>query len=88
MSAPDTMNQAQKGELMSQIKTQVMVAQAQEMLATITRKCYTKCITKPGTSLDSSDQKCVSMCLDRYMDAQNLVARTFTGRVQRESGGI
>ncbi|GLG99397.1 Mitochondrial import inner membrane translocase subunit Tim13 [Gryllus bimaculatus] len=75
---------AQKDELMEQVKTQIAVANAQELLTKMTEKCFKKCISKPGTSLDSSEQKCVAMCMDRYMDAWNLVSRAYSNRIQRE----
>ncbi|ENN77595.1 mitochondrial import inner membrane translocase subunit Tim13 [Dendroctonus ponderosae] len=75
---------AQKGELMDQVKQQIAVANAQELLTKMTEKCFKKCISKPGTSLDSSEQKCVAMCMDRYMDSWNLVSRTYGMRIQRE----
>ena len=31
----------------------------------VTDKCFKKCITSPGSSMGSSDQKCVAMCMDR-----------------------
>ncbi|KAK7870094.1 hypothetical protein R5R35_011075 [Gryllus longicercus] len=75
---------AQKDELMEQVKTQIAVANAQELLTKMTEKCFKKCISKPGTSLDSSEQKCVAMCMDRYMDTWNLVSRAYSNRIQRE----
>ncbi|KAJ9533250.1 hypothetical protein QJQ45_018324 [Haematococcus lacustris] len=35
---------------------------------TVRDKCFKLCITSPGTSLSSSDQKCLSRCMDRYQD--------------------
>ncbi|PNF32777.1 Mitochondrial import inner membrane translocase subunit Tim13 [Cryptotermes secundus] len=74
----------QKDELMEQVKQQIAVANAQELLTKMTEKCFKKCINKPGTSLDSSEQKCVAMCMDRYMDAWNLVSKAYSNRLQRE----
>ena len=31
-------------------------------------------------------QKCVAMCMDRYLDSSDLVAKVYTQRVQRELG--
>jgi import inner membrane translocase subunit TIM13 len=31
-------------------------------------------------------QKCVAMCMDRYMDSWNLVSRTYSSRLQKEAG--
>ncbi|KAG5322925.1 TI13B translocase, partial [Pseudoatta argentina] len=74
----------QRDELMQQVKQQIAVANAQELLTKMTEKCFKKCIGKPGTSLDSSEQKCVAMCMDRYMDSFNLVSKTYSERLQRE----
>ncbi|XP_015589436.1 mitochondrial import inner membrane translocase subunit Tim13 [Cephus cinctus] len=74
----------QKDEIMEQVKQQIAVANAQELLTKMTEKCFKKCISKPGTSLDSSEQKCVAMCMDRYMDAFNLVSKAYSNRLQRE----
>ncbi|XP_050306091.1 mitochondrial import inner membrane translocase subunit Tim13 [Anthonomus grandis grandis] len=75
---------AQKDELMDQVKQQIAIANAQELLTKMTEKCFKKCISKPGTSLDSSEQKCVAMCMDRYMDSWNLVSKAYGMRIQRE----
>ncbi|KYM76737.1 PREDICTED: mitochondrial import inner membrane translocase subunit Tim13-B [Atta cephalotes] len=75
---------SQRDELMQQVKQQIAVANAQELLTKMTEKCFKKCIGKPGTSLDSSEQKCVAMCMDRYMDSFNLVSKTYSERLQRE----
>ncbi|KAF7991855.1 hypothetical protein HCN44_010656 [Aphidius gifuensis] len=75
---------AEKDELMQQVKQEIAVANAQELLTKMTEKCFKKCVLKPGTSLDSSEQKCVAMCMDRYMDSFNVVTRAYSGRLQKE----
>ncbi|KAF5290294.1 hypothetical protein FQR65_LT11628 [Abscondita terminalis] len=83
-SLPSGLSNTQKGELMDQVKQQIAVANAQELLTKMTEKCFKKCINKPGTSLDNSEQKCIAMCMDRYMDSWNLVSRTYGVRIQKE----
>ena len=46
-----------------------------------------KCINKPSITLDNSEQKCLAMCMDRYMEAWNLVSQTYTKRLGQEHGG-
>ncbi|XP_077295218.1 mitochondrial import inner membrane translocase subunit Tim13-like [Arctopsyche grandis] len=75
---------AQRDELMDQVRQQLALANAQELLTKMSDKCFRKCVVKPGAQLDSTEQKCVAMCMDRYMDSWNLVSRTFTNRLQRE----
>lgn len=83
---PSKLTGAQKEELMDQVKQQIAVANAQELLQKMTEKCFKKCISKPGTSLDNSEQKCISMCMDRYMDSWNIVSRSYGSRIARERG--
>ncbi|XP_027808425.1 mitochondrial import inner membrane translocase subunit Tim13 isoform X1 [Marmota monax] len=54
----------------------------------MTDKCFRKCIGKPGGSLDNSEQKCIAMCMDRYMDAWNTVSRAYNSRLQRERANM
>lgn len=76
--------QQEKGELMSQVKQQIALANAQEMLSKMTEKCFKKCISKPGKALDGSEQRCITQCMDRFLDTWNLVSRTYGNRLQRE----
>uniref|UniRef100_A0A8C6DNX6 Mitochondrial import inner membrane translocase subunit n=1 Tax=Moschus moschiferus TaxID=68415 RepID=A0A8C6DNX6_MOSMO len=52
------------GLIMVQVKVQIAVANAQELLQRMTDKCFRKCIWKPGGSLDNLEQKCIAMCMD------------------------
>uniref|UniRef100_A0A8C0QR53 Mitochondrial import inner membrane translocase subunit n=2 Tax=Chelonoidis abingdonii TaxID=106734 RepID=A0A8C0QR53_CHEAB len=54
----------------------------------MTDKCFRKCVGKPGSSLDNSEQKCIAMCMDRYMDAWNTVSRAYNSRLQRERANM
>lgn len=35
---------------------------------TVRDKCFKVCVTSPGSSLSSGEQKCISRCMDRYQD--------------------
>ncbi|XP_072018849.1 mitochondrial import inner membrane translocase subunit Tim13-like [Amphiura filiformis] len=78
------MSSAQRGELMTQVKTQIALVNAQELLQKMTDKCFKKCVYKPGSALDNSEQKCIALCMDRYMDSWNTVSRSYQQRLQRE----
>jgi len=73
-----------RDDLMDQVKQQIALVNAQELLSKMTDKCFKKCIVKPGGSLDGSEQKCVAMCMDRYMDAWNVVSRDYANRLSQE----
>lgn len=72
----------------------------------MSRLCFNKCVTKPGATLDSTEQvnifnyilikvqfentvlfyqKCVSMCMDRYMETVTLVSKSFGERLMAEA---
>ncbi|VEL38504.1 unnamed protein product [Protopolystoma xenopodis] len=76
---------AQKTQLMEQLKAEIAIASAKELLEKMSVKCFEKCITKPGSSFDNSEQKCVSLCMDRYIDSWNLVSKAFAARIKREA---
>ncbi len=46
----------EKAAIMSNLKQQLDIANAQEMLQQINEKCFKMCISKPSSSLSSSDQ--------------------------------
>merc|ERR1712021_41085 len=77
---------AQKEELMRNVQQQVALANMQELLTKITDKCFKKCISSPSSSLSGGDQKCLAMCMDRYMDSFNIVSRSYTQRISQEQG--
>lgn len=55
----------QKSDLMTQVQQQIALASVQELVTRTTEKCFKKCVSRPGTELDSGEQKCVAMCMDR-----------------------
>eukprot|EP00093_Oithona_nana_P013446 13446.XXX_882547_882131_1 [CDS] Oithona nana genome sequencing. len=76
----------QREELMKNVQAQVALAQMQELLTKTTDKCFKKCVSSPSSSLGSGEQRCLAMCMDRYIDSFNLVSRAYTQRLQQESG--
>ncbi|KAF9132468.1 Tim10/DDP family zinc finger-domain-containing protein [Linnemannia elongata] len=77
--------EAKKQQVMDQVRSELALANAQELINKINEKCFARCVTKPSTSLGGSEQTCLSNCMDRYMEAWNIVSRTYINRVQRES---
>ncbi|XP_054752599.2 mitochondrial import inner membrane translocase subunit Tim13-like [Lytechinus pictus] len=84
MSGGGKMDSAKKGQMMEEVRAQIALANAQELLQKMTDKCFKKCVNKPGTTLDNSEQKCIAMCMDRYMDSWNTVSKAYNMRLQRE----
>uniref|UniRef100_A0A1B0B0X8 Mitochondrial import inner membrane translocase subunit n=1 Tax=Glossina palpalis gambiensis TaxID=67801 RepID=A0A1B0B0X8_9MUSC len=88
MSDLMTSTNSEKEEIIEEVKQQLAAANAQELLTKMTEKCFCKCITRPGAQLNSSEQKCISMCMDRFIDSWNLVSRAYGTRIQREQNRI
>ncbi|KFD46047.1 hypothetical protein M514_13071 [Trichuris suis] len=93
------MDAKQRDDLVTRVKQQVVLANVQELLQVgcsfivrfsllcflknISDKCLKLCIKKPGKTLDGSEQKCLSYCVDRYIETMNLVAATYRQRLQQ-----
>eukprot|EP01135_Chromosphaera_perkinsii_P012183 Nk52_evm2s2612 gene=Nk52_evmTU2s2612 len=87
-SSMDNMSMDRKKDLvMDQVRGQLAMSNAQQLLSTMTDKCFKKCVYKPGTSLDSSEKTCIAKCMDRYMEAWTLVQRSYAQRIQKDSEG-
>ncbi|CAM4880053.1 unnamed protein product [Rotaria socialis] len=69
---------------MATVQQQLAIQHAQELLQKLSDKCFKACVQKPGSTLSSSEQKCISQCSDRYMEAWNVVSRSYADRIKRE----
>jgi mitochondrial import inner membrane translocase subunit TIM13 len=59
----------------NQIKQEMTVAYLQEFYQTVRDKCFKACVTKPSSSLSSSEQQCMAKCCDRYAEATSIVTK-------------
>ncbi|CAF1044484.1 unnamed protein product [Rotaria sordida] len=78
------MDSNQRQQIMASVQQQLALQNAQELLQKLSDKCFKACVQKPSSSLSSSEQKCITQCSDRYMDAWNIVSRTYANRIKRE----
>lgn len=68
-------------EMKKQLSAQIAAATFQELVDDMAEKCYNICIKKPGSSLDSYEQRCLGNCMDRFIDSYNVVSKVFTTRL-------
>ncbi|KAG2451930.1 hypothetical protein CHLRE_16g650800v5 [Chlamydomonas reinhardtii] len=61
--------------IMDQVKSQLQMQMVQEFYQTVRDKCFKACLSNPGSSLSSNDQKCLNRCMDRYQDATNVITK-------------
>jgi mitochondrial import inner membrane translocase subunit TIM13 len=52
----------------------------------INENCFERCVPKPGSSISSSEQSCVTQCMEKYMAAWNQVNSAYLRRLQQEAG--
>eukprot|EP00884_Botryococcus_braunii_P008011 jgi/Botrbrau1/17210/Bobra.0817s0006.1 len=64
-----------EAEFMNLVQGQVELQKLQQYYMTVRDKCFEKCITKPSSSLSSSEQQCLARCCDRYAEATEIVAK-------------
>ncbi|KAI9595391.1 Tim10/DDP family zinc finger protein, partial [Syncephalis fuscata] len=75
---------SKKQEVMDQVRQELALANAQELISKVNDKCFAKCVLKPGPRLDSTEQTCLSNCMDLYLEAWNVVSRAYVSRAQLE----
>ncbi|VDN37291.1 unnamed protein product [Gongylonema pulchrum] len=74
----------QQRNLISGVKQQAAILNAQNMITDLSERCLSKCITSPGSSLSNSERQCLQRCMDRFMETYNLVSQSLQKRVQEE----
>lgn len=52
----------------------------QELTTNLQEKCFEKCVTRPSGKLDSKQQNCVALCINRYIDTMKVVSETMVER--------
>ncbi|KAG0141586.1 hypothetical protein CROQUDRAFT_98602 [Cronartium quercuum f. sp. fusiforme G11] len=92
--SPLNASNAKAEQLKQEVVQQLALANAQELINKINEKCYARCITSPSTTLSAREQarcalrilmtKMISNCMDRYLEAYNIVSRTYVDRITKE----
>lgn len=72
-----------ESQIMGQLQGELQLAAIQEFMTTVRDKCFQACVTKPSSSLSSSEQTCLSRCSDRYGEATQIVTKAVL-----DSGGL
>ncbi|KAJ7650446.1 Tim10/DDP family zinc finger-domain-containing protein [Roridomyces roridus] len=83
-SVPTDSMASRKEAVMNAIKQEVALSAAQTLMNSVNERCFKACVQKPGTSLGSSEQTCLARCQDRYLEAFNIVRKTYMSRLSKE----
>eukprot|EP01026_Neomeris_dumetosa_P076329 TRINITY_DN81826_c0_g1_i1.p1 TRINITY_DN81826_c0_g1~~TRINITY_DN81826_c0_g1_i1.p1 ORF type:complete len:110 (+),score=4.71 TRINITY_DN81826_c0_g1_i1:49-330(+) len=63
-------------QVMQDIQQQMGAMHLQEYMTSMRDKCFKVCIQKPSNKLQSSEQQCLSKCIDNYMQATEIVTNS------------
>mmetsp|Transcript_5945 Transcript_5945/g.14473 ORF Transcript_5945/g.14473 Transcript_5945/m.14473 type:complete len:115 (-) Transcript_5945:181-525(-) len=69
-------------QMMHQVKAELDAAYAQEFYNTVRDKCFKACVTSPSSSLGSSERTCLERCVDRYLEATQVVSKSAISALQ------
>ena len=58
--------------VLAQVQSMRSAEVMQEFFQTVRDRCFTVCVTKPSSSLSSSEQQCLARCCDRYAEVRSL----------------
>ncbi|CAM9389486.1 unnamed protein product [Phaeothamnion confervicola] len=72
----------QQEALIRQMQQETQQRAVQELAQSLTVKCFKKCIKTRGERLDTGEQECLAMCMDRYIDTMGIVNKAVVDRSQ------
>ncbi|KYK60100.1 mitochondrial import inner membrane translocase subunit TIM13 [Drechmeria coniospora] len=75
-----------KQSVMKQVTAEANLANARVLIEKLQESCFEKCIAKPGSSLSSSEQTCMTMCMEKYMATWNQVNSAYINRIRQAQG--
>ncbi|OAA58581.1 mitochondrial intermembrane space translocase subunit [Niveomyces insectorum RCEF 264] len=73
-----------KKAIIQRILIESNTATARQLIDNMNQHCFESCITKPGSSISSKEETCVSQCMDRYIAAWNQVNAAYMRRIHHE----
>ena len=74
--------------LATQVKAELANAYAQEFFTTVRDKCFQKCVTKPSSTMSSSEAQCLGKCTDRYVEATKMISHVVLQAYSKGAGGM
>ena len=72
-------------EMMEQVKQASQAKYVQELVGKLSDICFDKCVKKPRYSLDSSQQTCISNCMDTFLEAMNAISEVAVKTMEDEA---
>jgi len=72
-----------KTTVMKQIQQEAAMQNAKMLVEKLNEHCFEKCIPTPGSSLSKTEEKCFTMCMQKYMSAWNVVSTAYIAQIQK-----
>ncbi|KAI9183938.1 Mitochondrial import inner membrane translocase subunit tim8 [Blastocladiella emersonii ATCC 22665] len=66
---------ASQAELQKFLEQENSKARVQSQIHTFTQMCWDKCITKVGNRLSSSEESCLTSCVERFLDTSIFIVK-------------
>ncbi|KAI1340550.1 Tim10/DDP family zinc finger-domain-containing protein [Xylariaceae sp. FL0016] len=73
-----------KTKVIQQVQGQYAMENGRQLIQKVNDQCFERCVPKPGSSLSSGEQTCVTQCMEKYLQAWNQVHATYNSRIQRD----
>lgn len=77
-----------KTKLQNAITQQSNLINAKYLITKINENCFEHCVPDPGSSLSDKEQRCLSTCMEKYIEGWNTVSKTYVSRLQREAPSL
>mmetsp|Transcript_7847 Transcript_7847/g.23700 ORF Transcript_7847/g.23700 Transcript_7847/m.23700 type:complete len:80 (+) Transcript_7847:423-662(+) len=74
------MDSSKRAELMARVETEMQANFSQNIVQIVTDRCFEKCVYSPGKELSNKEKDCTSKCMDRFIDAMNVISDTLRNR--------
>ncbi|ALC48539.1 maker280 [Drosophila busckii] len=75
----------QRNQLISKLKREIALINTQDLLANVSCKCFEKCVKQPRDNLSTQEQRCIGLCMDRFLESYRVCAHTYAHRLRRAS---
>ncbi|KEY70222.1 hypothetical protein S7711_04331 [Stachybotrys chartarum IBT 7711] len=72
-----------KQRLKKEMLDESNMANARLLIEKLQDTCFQSCIQKPSSSLSSSDKACLEHCMNKYMQAWNLVNSAYINKIRQ-----
>ena len=77
---PNQLTPQQQQAVMVQAQNEANQQIMQQMMDSMIKNCFEKCDGTSGDKLDTSEQRCMASCQDRYLDVRGAVQEALQKR--------